>query len=74
MKEDITEDLLIRYILEEADAKERQQVEAWLQGGGDHLKRFEQTRFLLDHSKRLAQTSPLTEEEVDEGYGLKGKD
>lgn len=71
MKEDMTEDLLIRYILEEADAKERLQVEAWLRGSNDHLKRFEQTRFLLDNSKRLAQTSPLTEEEGWERFKVK---
>ena len=71
MKEDITEDLLIRYILEEADAKERQQVDAWLQGSNDHLKRFEQTRFLLDNSKRLAQSSPLTEQEGWERFKVK---
>jgi len=68
MKEDITEDLLIRYILEEADAKERRQVDAWLQGNNDHIKRFEQTRFLLDSSKRLVQSSPLTEQEAWENF------
>jgi transmembrane sensor len=50
MKEDIKEDLLIRYILDEADTAERRQVEAWLQDGDDHIKRFEQTKFLLDNS------------------------
>ena len=74
MKEDITEDLLIRYILEEADAKERQRVEAWLQGSNDHIKRFEQTRFLLDNSKRLAQSSPLTEQEAWEKFKIKRAD
>ena len=68
MKEDIKEDLLIRYILEEADANEREKVEAWLKGGNDHIKRFEQTRFLLDNSKRLAQSSPLNEQEAWERF------
>lgn len=71
MKEDIKEDLLIRYILEEADANEREKVEAWLKGGNDHIKRFEQTRFLLDSSKQLAQSSPLTEQEAWERFKIR---
>src|ERR1700761_2484980 len=74
MKEDITEDLLIRYILEEADARERREVDAWLQGGNDHIKRFEQTRFLLDNSKRLAQSSPLTEQDAWERFKVRRAD
>jgi len=71
MKEDIKEDLLIRYILDEADAEERRQVEAWLRGDNDHIKRFEQTRFLLDKSKELAQSSPLNEQEAWEKFKVK---
>lgn len=71
MKKDITEDLLIRYILEEVDPNERQQVESWLQGSDDHIKRFEQTKFLLDKSKQLAQSSPLTELEAWENFKVK---
>src|ERR1700748_1666221 len=71
MKEDITEGLLIRYILEEAGVEERQRVEAWLHSSDDHLKRFEQTRFLLENSKRLAQTSPLTGEDGWERFKIK---
>ncbi len=74
MKEDIKEDLLIRYILEEADAKECSQVEAWLQGNDDHTKHFEQTKFLLDESKRLAKSSPLTEQEAWEKFKVKRAD
>lgn len=74
MKEDITEDLLIRYILEEADANERRQVEAWMQGSDAHVKRFEQTKFILDNSKRLAQSSPLTEQEAWERFKAKKAD
>jgi transmembrane sensor len=74
MKEDIIEDLLIRYILEEANTNERRQVEDWLQGSDDHTKRFEQTKFLLDESKRLAQSSPLTEQEAWEKFKVKRAD
>lgn len=65
------EDLLIRYILDEADEQERQQVDAWLLDNADHVKRMEQTRFLLDNSKRLARESPLTEAEAWERFKQK---
>lgn len=74
MKADIKEDLLIRYILDEADTEERQQVEVWLQEDAGHVKRFEQTRFLLERSKGLAQSSPLTAEEAWEKFKIKRAD
>ncbi|WP_214072740.1 FecR domain-containing protein [Mucilaginibacter sp. dw_454] len=71
MKEDIKEDLLIRYILDEADAHERRQVETWLEGGDAPIKRFEQTLFLLNKSRELAKVSPLTEEEAWESFKVR---
>ncbi|HEY9003708.1 MAG TPA: FecR domain-containing protein [Mucilaginibacter sp.] len=71
MKEDITEDLLIRYVLDEASTIERQQVESWLTGEDAHMKHLEQIRFLLDQSKQLAQKSPISEDEAWEKFKVK---
>jgi transmembrane sensor len=71
MKENMKEDLLIRYILEETNVDERNRVEAWIKASDDHAKHFEQTKFLLDSSKRLAQKSSLNEQEAWDKFKLK---
>jgi ferric-dicitrate binding protein FerR (iron transport regulator) len=71
MKEDITEDLLIRYVLDEASIVERQQVESWLDGEDAHIKHLEHVKFLLDHSKQLAQKSPLSTDEAWEKFKVR---
>lgn len=68
MKKDITEDLLIRYVLDEASTDERQQVENWLNRGNANVKRLEQTKFLLDKSKQLVQKSPVSTDEAWEKF------
>ncbi len=71
MKEDITEDLLIRYVLDEANTGERQQVESWLNDGNANVKRLEQTKFLLDQSKQLAKTSPVSTDDAWENFKVR---
>lgn len=71
MKKDITEDLLIRYILGEADSPEVQEVETWIAASEANARQFEQTKFILDTSKRLAETSPADENEAWERFKVK---
>ena len=71
MKQDITEDLLIRYILGEADDLEVQEIKTWIAASEANARQFEQTKFILDTSRGLAQKSPADENEAWEIHGAK---
>jgi transmembrane sensor len=68
MKQDMSEDILIKYILAEASAAETQEVEAWIAVSDANAKKFEQVKIILETSKRLAQVSPLDETEAWEKF------
>jgi len=61
MKENINDDLLIRYLLGETTPTEEQEINIWLQASSANAKKLEQFRFLLESSKELAKDSPADE-------------
>lgn len=71
MKQDITEDLLIRYILGEADSLEVQEIKTWIAASEANARQFEQTKFILDTSRVLAQKSPADENEAWERFKVR---
>jgi transmembrane sensor len=64
MKQDVTEDLLIRYVLGEASEGETKEITAWINASDANARQFEQTKFILETSKNLAQASPVSETEA----------
>lgn len=74
MKKNITEDLLIRYILGEADSLEVQEIKTWIAASEINARQFEQTKFILDTSRRMAQTSPADENKAWEKFKVKRGD
>ena len=62
MKEDISDDMLIRHVLGETTLTEEQEINVWLQASSINAKKLEQFRFLLESSKELANESPADEE------------
>ena len=64
MKQDVTEDMLIRYALGEANESEVVVITGWINAGEANAQRYEQTKFILETSEKLAQVSPLTEIEA----------
>jgi transmembrane sensor len=64
MKQDVTEDLLIRYVLGEASESEIKEITTWINASDANARQFEQTKFILETSRNLAQVSPLSETEA----------
>jgi ferric-dicitrate binding protein FerR (iron transport regulator) len=64
MKQDVTEDLLIRYALGEASESEIKEVTTWINASAANARQFEQIKFILETSKNLAQVSPVSETEA----------
>ncbi|MES2061920.1 MAG: FecR domain-containing protein [Bacteroidota bacterium] len=64
MKQDVTEDLLIRYVLGEASESEIKDITTWINASDANARQFEQTKFILETSKNLAQVSPVSETEA----------
>lgn len=58
----ITDDLLVKYLLQEATAEERRLVEAWMAGDAASKKQFEDFKTIWDESRRLASTSTVDED------------
>jgi len=63
MKEDISDDLLIRHILGETTLTEEQEISVWIKASNVNSQKLEQFRFLLESSKELAKDSPADEED-----------
>jgi transmembrane sensor len=68
MKQDVSEDLLIRYVLGEASEAEMTAVAIWINASGENTRRFEQTKFILETSSKLAKESPVTETDAWETF------
>ncbi len=49
--------LLVKYLLDEATAAERQQAEVWINETEEHKKYFEHFRLIWEQSKKLAATA-----------------
>lgn len=64
MKQDVTEDLLIRYVLGEASDSEIKEITTWINTSDANARQFEQTKFILETSKNLVQVSPVSETEA----------
>jgi len=68
MKQDMSEDILIKYILGEASTDEGQEVETWKRANHANAKKFEEVKIILETGKRLAEVSPLGEAEAWEKF------
>ncbi|MEZ2337409.1 FecR family protein [Mucilaginibacter sp. RCC_168] len=68
MKQDMSEDILIKYILGEASTDEGQEIETWKRANHANAKKFEEVKIILETGKRLAQVSPLGEAEAWEKF------
>jgi transmembrane sensor len=68
MKQDMSEDILIKYILGEASTDEGQEIETWKSANHANAKKFEEVKIILETSKRLAEVSPLSEAEAWEKF------
>ena len=71
MKQDINEDLLIKYIIGEATSSEKRKVDLWLKASDDNVKTLEQFRFILESSKQFAEDSPADTLEEWEMFKMK---
>jgi len=71
MKEDIDEDRLIRYILGEANAEEKEQVTLWAEANELNARKLEEFKFILDSGKKMAAQSPADENAQWEKFKLK---
>ncbi|WP_419699518.1 FecR family protein [Mucilaginibacter sp. NFX135] len=68
MKQDMSEDILIKYILGEASTDEGQEIETWKRANHANAKKFEEVKIILETGKRLAEVSPLGEAEAWEKF------
>jgi ferric-dicitrate binding protein FerR (iron transport regulator) len=57
----ITDDLLVKYLLGEASAEERQLVESWMLTDDANKKQYEDFKTIWEESKRLAAVSTVDE-------------
>jgi ferric-dicitrate binding protein FerR (iron transport regulator) len=64
----ITDDLLVKYLLAEADEAEQQLVHQWLEADAANRKYFEHFRFIWEESKQLAARSTVNEEAAWERF------
>ncbi|GAA3967283.1 FecR domain-containing protein [Mucilaginibacter dorajii] len=61
MKQEVSEELLIRYILKEATAGEEQAVNNWIAQNEANARQLEGMKMIFESGKRLTPVSPLTE-------------
>lgn len=62
MKGNMSEDILIKYLLGEANAVEKMETEMWITADLKNAKKLGDLRIILEASKKLAVSSPLNEE------------
>jgi transmembrane sensor len=58
MNKDMGQDLLIRYVIGEANPEEVIEVNAWIEMDSENKKELERVKFIMDNSKQLAKLSP----------------
>ena len=71
MKQDMNEEILIKFILGEATAAEAQEVKDWVAISSANSQKLEDIKIILETSERLAQVSPLGETEAWENFKRK---
>lgn len=67
-REDFADDLLVKYLLEEAGAAERTDAEQWINASPAHKKYFEQLRRIWQMSGVATAAAPPAEEAWDRFY------
>jgi transmembrane sensor len=60
----INDDLLVKYLLQEATAEERRQVDAWTAADAGNQRYFDHFKLIWDTSRELAVTSTVNEQEA----------
>lgn len=60
----MSDDLLVKYLLGEASAGERREVEHWIDADPDHQRYYEQFKFIWDESQDLAAKSEVDENDA----------
>jgi len=68
MKQRMSEDILIKYLLGEGSPAEALEIEAWAAANSANAKKLEEVKIILETTKRLAQVSPLGEAEAWEKF------
>jgi len=69
MKQDMSEDILIKYILGEATIAEGQEIESWITANSANAKKFEQVKIILETSTGIQQ-APCTGEPTGRNRGM----
>jgi transmembrane sensor len=64
MKRHMSEDILIKYVLGEANAAEKQEISAWASASIENARKLEEVKMILESSRRLARVSPLGKAEA----------
>lgn len=64
MKGTMSEDILIKYLLGEANAVEKMETEIWVTADLKNAKKLDDLRIILEASRKLAVSSPLNEEQA----------
>ncbi len=64
----ITDELLVKYLLAEADKAEQQEVRQWIAADARHQQYFEHFRLIWEESKQLAATTTVDEEAAWERF------
>ena len=60
--ENMSDDMLVKYLLGEASADERREVQAWLDESAGNRKYFDDYRLIWDESKKLEGATTITTE------------
>ncbi|NML20915.1 iron dicitrate transport regulator FecR [Pseudoflavitalea sp. G-6-1-2] len=60
----MSDDLLVKYLLGEASASERKEVETWISADTDHYRYYENFKFIWDESQQLAARSTVNENDA----------
>jgi transmembrane sensor len=68
MKQRMSEELLIKYLLGEGSPNEALEIEAWAAASNANARKLEEVKIILETSKRLARVSPLDETEAWEKF------
>jgi hypothetical protein len=63
-KQNISEGLLVKYLLGEATGTEKKDVQAWLNENGDNKKRFYELKLICDHSEIPATANTINENDA----------
>src|SRR5690606_13803843 len=67
MKRDI-EDILIKFILGEANQKESEKVEEWIAESPDHARKYADFRLIWESSRQFERKSKVNEDEAWERF------